>query len=572
MIIIPFKQGTPEWLAVRDLHDCASDAPAMMGASKYQSRNDLLRRRAGGVHEEIDAHKQALFDRGHAAEEACRGLVEEIIGEELEPITASDDQGKLLASYDGVTMLFTAGYEHKLWNEELADDVRRKDLRPMYFWQLEQQIHVGGLEMVIFAVSDGTREKFVHMEYRPVPGRIEKLLDGWKQFHEDLKNYQHVEVLPPATATAVKDLPALSIQVNGSISLISNLELFGRELTAFIENIDENPSDDQAFANCEAAVKSLAKAENSLLAAEASALAQTATIDDMRRTVAAYHKQARDTRLTLEKLVKVRKESVRAENVIDRRNKFREYLAGLNTRIGSPYMPRIDDNFLGVIKGKRTIASLHDALDTELARLKIESSATADRIIINVKTLRELAADYKFLFDDTPHIVLKDYVDAVAIIKSRIAEYKDAEAKRLEAEREVIRREEEAKAKAKVEKEREEAERVEREKAKADKARQIPVGDVAKSREVAKPVPEPSGGGVSPTTKAGGGYQVIEEDFLPGTPSPFVKPKVTSVTARAVDVAYLRDLVQTIALDMSPGELQQAIDFMRDIKLARKTA
>src|SRR3972149_6196199 len=108
-------------------------------------------------------------------------------------------------------------------------------------------------------------------------------------------------------------LPAVSIEVKGKIARIPNLPAFGAKLAAFIDGIDKNPSDDQAFADAEGAIKTLESAQTALEAAEAGALAQTATIDEMRRTVALYVDQARTTRLMLEKLVKARKEQIHVQ-------------------------------------------------------------------------------------------------------------------------------------------------------------------------------------------------------------------------------------------------------------------
>jgi len=444
MNIIDVVQGSPEWFAVRAKHFCASEAPAMMGASKYQTRNDLLRLKATGITEDVDPAKQALYDAGHATEAAARPLVEAIIGDELYPVTATDDDDYLLASFDGVTMDGTTGFEHKLWNEDVAAQIRAGDIDPMYYWQLEQHCSVGNLERVIFVCSDGTPDRLVHMEYRPIAGRAERLLAGWQQFERDLSDYQHVEVLPAATAAPIMALPALSIQVQGSITLIDNLALFGERLTAFIAGLDKNPSTDQAFADCEAAVKMLQTAQTSLEAAEASALAQTASIDEMRRTVVLYVGQARQTRLMLEKLVKVRKDTIRIEIVQAGKGAFTEHVAGLNKRLGKEYMPTVPADFAGVIKGKRTIASLRDAVDTELARVKIESNAIADRIQINLDTLRELAKDHAFLFSDAATIVLKANDDLTALVKMRISEHAAAEATRLEREKAERKAKEEA--------------------------------------------------------------------------------------------------------------------------------
>jgi hypothetical protein len=221
--------------------------------------------------------------------------------------------------------------------------------------------------------------------------------------------------------------------------------VFGAQLAAFIEGIDKNPSDDQAFANAEAAIKALQTAQDALEFAESGALAQTASIDEMRRTVALYIEQAKSTRLMLEKLVKARKEQIRVEIVQGGRDAFVAHLAALNKRLGKPYMLNIPTDFAGVIKGLRTIATIRDAVDTELARAKIEANAIADRIGTNLNSLRELAKDHLFLFADAAQIVQKENDDLVALIKVRIADHAAAEQKRLDQERERIRAEEQAK-------------------------------------------------------------------------------------------------------------------------------
>ena len=66
-------QGSPEWLAARTKYFTASEANAMMGESKYQSRSALLKQKATGIAEEVDSATQARFDNGHATEAACRG-------------------------------------------------------------------------------------------------------------------------------------------------------------------------------------------------------------------------------------------------------------------------------------------------------------------------------------------------------------------------------------------------------------------------------------------------------------------------------------------------------------------
>ena len=139
-----------------------------------------------------------------------------------------------------------------------------------------------------------------------------------------------------------------------------------------------------------------------------------------------------------------------AAKVQDGKDKLAEHIAALNTRLGKPYMPPIVADLAAAIKSLRTMTSLQNAVDTLLATKKIEASAAADRIEANLNSLKELAADHKFLFSDTAVIIGKANDDLVSLIKSRIADHAAAEAKRIEAETARIREEERIKAEAKA--------------------------------------------------------------------------------------------------------------------------
>ena len=68
-------QGSPEWHALRAQHFTASEAPAMMGASKYQSRSELLALKKTGIAPEVSDAQQRLFDRGHETEGTRLGQI-----------------------------------------------------------------------------------------------------------------------------------------------------------------------------------------------------------------------------------------------------------------------------------------------------------------------------------------------------------------------------------------------------------------------------------------------------------------------------------------------------------------
>lgn len=443
MKVLNIQQGSPEWLAARAKHFTASEAPAMLGLSKYVGRNELLRQKATGIAKDIDAGTQRLFDSGHEAEAAARPIADAIVCDTLYPVTGTAviDGLPLLASFDGLTLTEDTAWENKLWNEGFAAHVIETQDAPDTHWpQLEQQLLVSGAKRVLFTISDGTEDRFVNIWYESKPERRARLIAGWKQFAEDLENYQHVEVIPAAVATPQAQLPAVSVQVLGSIEVRDNLTAFGDALRAYVERINRKPETDQDFADLEASCKTLKEAETALDAAENSALGQAASIDQMRRIVAESRELARTTRLTIEKLVDAEKKNRREKIVTEAKESLRKFVAEMNARV--KFMPAISDDFAGVIKGKKTLASIKNSVDTELARAKTEASMIADMIDANIKVYGELAAGYESLFADLGKLVNQPPEFCRATIENRVTQQKAKDEARRAAEAERIRAEE----------------------------------------------------------------------------------------------------------------------------------
>lgn len=478
MITHNLIQGSPEWLAYRPSHDNASDAPAMMGCSSYKTRDQLIAELATGITPEVDPATQRLYDSGHRFEKLARPLAEEIIGEDLYPCTGSVEGSRLSASFDGLTMLEDPAWEHKRMNERLravlsVPGCTGADLPLEYQVQMEQQSAVSQCSKVLFTASDWDANdnliEALHCWYTPNPALRAQIMAGWAQLHKDLAAWVPPEPKPaPVVAEPMDSLPAVSMRLDGKLAVVSNLPDFATALRAFIERIPAKPDTDQDFANAEAACKSLKRAEDALTAGEDAALGEMVDFEAMRRQVRDLKDLARATRLATEKLVTARKEQIRGEIVAGGVAALQEHIAQLNAAMPAPYMPRVTGDFAGVVKGKRTIDSLRGAVNDELARCKIAANEVADRIQVNLNTLRELASAHAFLFADTATIVLKQPDDLTILVKSRIAEHEAAEAQRLEAERERIRAEEAAKlqreareAEARAERERQEAMRQE---------------------------------------------------------------------------------------------------------------
>lgn len=479
MIELQVKQGTREWLNARAKCFNASEAPAMMGVSQYVKRSELLQQKVTGIVPEPDAATLGRFNAGHAAEAKARPLVEEIIGEELYPIVATDDAGRLLASSDGATMLCNIGFEHKLWNEGIAAQVREGNVPESHKWQLDQQIAVFGFEKIIFVCSDGTPEKFVHCEYQTTPERIAQIKAGWDQFEIDMKNYQHVDAKTAAVAESIDDLPALTVQLVGQVTA-SNLADFKTAVTARIQAINTTLVTDNDFATADKMVKFLDDGEKRLDLVKAQALSQTASIDELFRTIDSLKAKMRSKRLTLDKLVKAEKENRKAEIVTDANREFSDHLAALLKRVGVA-IPATG-NFAESIKGLKSLDSMRDKVSAALANAKVEANAIADRIEANRKTVEDMS-----LFTDFAQVCTKLPEDFAALMAMRIGQRQAAEAKRLEAEREKIRAEEQAKAQAE-QRRIAEAEQAERNRVAAEEIRSLDAERKA-SEQLVQPAP-----------------------------------------------------------------------------------
>lgn len=433
MRVLNLIQGTPAWLAARAKYRTASEASAMMGASKYQTRSALLHQKATGDTLPVDPHRQALFAQGHATEALARQIVEEMLGEDLFPVTAACDKDYLLASFDGINMLEDTGFEHKLFNAELAEQVRACDLEPHYYWQLEQQILVGGLSRILFVCSDGTRDKFEWMEYRPVPGRAEQLLAGWRQFDADLAAYQPRPATPTVTVPAIDGLPALHVSLVGEVRE-SNIATWKDAVIGRIQAINTALETDDDFAVAEKTCKFLGDGEKELNTVKQQALAQTASIDDLFKTIDNLREEMRSKRLTLEKLVKARKEAIRGDIVQAAQMALSAHVAAINQSLGLPCL-HYQADLAGAMKNKKTLASLQDAVDTALAQAKIEANGLAAVLRVNLATIRETDSQYPGLFPDASALARQTPEQLAATIAERISAHQAREAQRLAAER-----------------------------------------------------------------------------------------------------------------------------------------
>ena len=424
------QQGTDAWHQFRAEHFGASEAAAMLGLSKNVTRSELLRMKHTGTPKEFSEWVQAnVLDRGHLVESTMRPMVEEIVGQTLYPVTLS--QGRLSASCDGLTADDGTAWECKQWNERAAEYIRRETLvPPEHMPQCQQVLMLSGAARLLFSMGDGTQERFLVTEVLPDPAWFERIRDGWAQFEQDLAAYVLPEAAAPApVGHAPKTLPALLIDVTGHVTA-SNLPEFKATALAAIRSVNRTLTTDQDFADAVKAIKWCADVESRLEAAKQHALSQTASIDALFKAMDDIKDEARDVRLGLDKLVMRRKTEVKEEAVSAVRCALIAHYGALNDELEPAVLliPPVD--FAGAIKNLRSFDSMQNALDTLLAKSKIEADAAARSVRTNQAAFKEQVAGFEFLFADLGQLVHKAPEDFGLAVRARIDAHKVAEAEK----------------------------------------------------------------------------------------------------------------------------------------------
>lgn len=443
--------GSPEWLQAFT----ASKAPAMMNDSKYQSRNELLEIMKTGNSKPVTDQQQALFNKGHEAENEARTILEMEECEDYPAVTGmiEIDGLTLIASFDGLSAMMTP-WEHKLWNETLSENVQNKVLEPHYFWQLEHQCLVAGASFCIFTTSDGTDNKRESMIYHSLPELRQALIVGWKQFAIDLENYEITAKSEPVIAKEVESFPMIEYSVSGAdiVSNINNVLASVKERAAV--EMSRVLETDQDFADKDKLNKAVKKSRADLKNLVESVKGEFVSFADFSNVAVELDSVLQKMQSHGEKQVKEAKDIKKQAIINDAARKFNNFTTGSNEII-KPLdifsFPGVNTpEWIEVVKNKRTIESIQNAVDSELSKAQQPINELLPKIQTNLVTLRELAGDYKFLFTDTVNLVQQDSEALKGMIKLRIDDHKKLEYERLEKEREHIRQEEAAKAEAKL--------------------------------------------------------------------------------------------------------------------------
>lgn len=459
MQIVSLVQGTPAWHQHRAQHFNASDAPAMMACSPYMTRAELVKKLATGVTAEVDAATQRIFDAGHQFEALARPLAEEIIGEELSPCVGT--RGKYSASFDGLTFMIDDGFEHKSLNaalrEAMFEGCTGADLPLVYQVQMEQQAMVSSCKRILFMASkwelDRDTGEWVlveerHCWYTPNLDLRARIVAGWELLEKDVAAYT-----PPKaeaiTAKIQQALPALRIEASGAVTA-SNLDEFQAVVMERINAVNMDLVTDQDFADGDADGKWLRDVSAKMKEAVQRVRGGMESVDEVLRVLEQLDEIATKKAIAIEKKVKSEKDVRKDQIVLTAQRSLDGHIAELNRNLGAHYLASPGLVFAPVVKGLKSLDSMTDKVQAELATQQATANAAAARYKTNRAHLQQQDGDWITLFPDFSTVGAKGAEDFEALAALRIGNHKRAEAARLEAEREKIRAQVQAKAEAAV--------------------------------------------------------------------------------------------------------------------------
>ena len=189
--ILKLVQGTQEWHEHRAKSRNASETPAVLGVSPWQTPYQLWLLKTGRAGQKVTPAMQ----RGTELEPAARAAYEAQTGNIMEPLVMQE--GDYSASLDGITLAGDLVLEIKCpWNGRESDlwkSVQLGQVPDYYGWQIEHQLMVAGAHRTHLWIFDGSEGLLLEVPSRPE--RWPEIHAAWDKFVQFLDS----DTPPPLT-------------------------------------------------------------------------------------------------------------------------------------------------------------------------------------------------------------------------------------------------------------------------------------------------------------------------------------------------------------------------------------
>ena len=222
--ILKLVQGTQEWHDHRARSRNASETPAVLGVSPFQTPYQLWLLKTGRAEQK----RTPAMRRGSELEPTARAAYELHTGQIMEPLVIQD--GEYSASLDGITLDGDLVLEIKCpmkgRDSELWQAVEQGTVPEYYGWQVEHQMMVSAAHRTHLWVFDGSEGLLLEVAARP--GRWPEIRQAWDTFVQFLDS----DTPPPLNErdTRVRGDPAWTTAAEAYIAARQQAEVSAAKL------------------------------------------------------------------------------------------------------------------------------------------------------------------------------------------------------------------------------------------------------------------------------------------------------------------------------------------------------
>jgi hypothetical protein len=216
----------------------------------------------------------------------------------------------------------------------------------------------------------------------------------------------------------------LIIKLTGEIQK-TNFHDWKNELINLIQTTNMELTSDIDFSSAEQDVKDFKKAEKTLKKAKENALYQAKDIQDLFNAIDEVTEQARQTRLTLERQIKIRKIEVKEEIALKGIAKMQQYIEKQSDDFKISDISRFVDKsiFLSKIKGTRGTSGAELAINQLCDQFKNEITLKSSVIQSNASIIDSIPLEHSSLFQDRSFLLDLLPNNLNIIIDERIDKY-----------------------------------------------------------------------------------------------------------------------------------------------------
>lgn len=223
------------------------------------------------------------------------------------------------------------------------------------------------------------------------------------------------------------NLPALTIDIKGEV-VSNNLPDFRQSISGFLSTRVIDPQTDDDFVLLDEFIKDCASLEKLVAQSKSDTLSKSSDIFTLLGAFDEILTEVSSTRLTAEKILKAKKESIKAALIQSAKKAWADLMIELNKKTKPIKLELAPPAFEAAIKGKKNKDSCTKAIEELFEDHKEQALVMANDIVEKLDWCKENHHGYGFLFNDLQRLVFKDDDSFKEIINNRVTTYLEKKA------------------------------------------------------------------------------------------------------------------------------------------------